>query len=65
MENPYRHVIDWLESEEGGLWSRRCHHIQGAATWLVSIKRDGDKGMPESLLWWYHPEPSMLVDDEF
>lgn len=63
VKNPFQDVIDWLESAEGGKWSRRVHHIQGAATWLLSVKVDGDKGMPESLLWWYLPEPSMLVDE--
>lgn len=60
VTNPFKHVIKWLESDEGETWSRKAHHVTGPSTWLVTVKDDADKGLPSVLIWWYMPEPAQV-----
>lgn len=60
--NPYRKVIDWLESPEGELWSRGAHSTTGPAAWLVSLKADKDKGMPEVILWYCFADKERITN---
>ena len=63
MDNPYRTVIEWLESADGECWSRQAHNVTGPATRLITIKDDNAFCHLEVPLWVYVPDSKRVRSD--